>query len=214
MTPPTIVLISGGADSTTLLHLVHARTRVVPVFVDYGQRAAAQEHQATAWQCAALGLSLRRFDMAAVGAAFRAEQQAKLHVPLPHRNLVVLGLALSYAAQVEAAAIAIAVIRDDVDGYASASRSFLEAMRALAATLRAPEQASGPAVIETPLIGLDKRAVLAEGLRLGVDFGHTYSCMRGREQHCGRCLQCRRRRAAFAEAGVPESPSFYAEPAE
>ena len=30
----------------------------------------------------------------------------------------------------------------------------------------------------------------------------TYSCMRGRPVHCGTCLQCRSRRAAFAAAGV------------
>ncbi|MGK3983487.1 7-cyano-7-deazaguanine synthase [Sorangium sp. So ce136] len=202
MQDSTIVLTTGGADSTTLLHLMHARARVVPVFVDYGQRAAHREHHAAERQCATLGLSLRRFDMGAVGAAFRAEQQAKLHIPLPHRNLVVLSLAISYAAQIEAAAIAIAVIRDDVDGYASASLRFLEAARGLVGTL-------GPVTIDTPLIGLDKRAVLAEGVRLGVDFEHTYSCMLGYERHCGRCSQCKRRRAAFVAAGMPESPGFY-----
>ncbi|WP_437730138.1 7-cyano-7-deazaguanine synthase [Sorangium sp. So ce1335] len=202
MQAPTIVLLTGGADSTTLLHVVHARAPVVPVFVDYGQRAAHREHQAAERQCAALGLSLRRFDMGAVGAAFRAEQQAKLHIPLPHRNLVVLSLALSYAAQIEAAAIAIAVIRDDIDGYASASLKFLEAIRHLASAL-------GTVAIETPLVGLDKRAVLAEGVRLGIDYGQTYSCMLGYERHCGRCTQCKKRRAAFAAAGMPEGPGFY-----
>ncbi len=181
---------------------MHTRARVVPVFVDYGQRAAHREHQAAERQCAALGLSLRRFDMGAVGAAFRAEQQAKLHIPLPHRNLIVLSLAASYAAQIEAASIAIAVIRDDVDGYASASLGFLDAFRGLVSTL-------GPVSVDTPLIGLDKRAVLAEGVRLGVDFGQTYSCMLGYERHCGRCPQCKKRRAAFVAAGVPESPGFY-----
>ncbi|WP_437288884.1 7-cyano-7-deazaguanine synthase [Sorangium sp. So ce406] len=202
MQAPTIVLTTGGADSTTLLHLTHTRARVVPVFVDYGQRAAHREHQAAERQCAALGLTLRRFDMGAVGAAFRAEQQAKLHIPLPHRNLVVLSLAVSYAAQIEAAAIAIAVIRDDVDGYASASLRFLEALRGLVSTL-------GPVAIDTPLIGFDKSAVLAEGVRLGIDFAQTYSCMLGYERHCGRCPQCKKRRAAFIAAGMPESPGFY-----
>ncbi|WP_438037414.1 7-cyano-7-deazaguanine synthase [Sorangium sp. So ce128] len=202
MPASTIVLLTGGADSTTLLHVVNARAPVVPVFVDYAQRAAHREHQAAERQCVALGLSLRRFDMAAVGAAFRAEQEAKLHIPLPHRNLVVLSLALSYAAQIEATSIAIAVIRDDVDGYASASLRFLEAFRGLASAL-------GSVAIDTPLIGLDKRAVLAEGVRIGTDYAQTYSCMLGYERHCGRCSQCKKRRAAFVAAGVPESPGFY-----
>lgn len=46
MPASTIVLLTGGADSTTLLHVVNARAPVVPVFVDCGQRAAHREHQA------------------------------------------------------------------------------------------------------------------------------------------------------------------------
>ncbi|MDC0676775.1 hypothetical protein [Sorangium atrum] len=36
MPAPTIVLLTGGADSTTLLHVVNARAAVVPAFVAGG----------------------------------------------------------------------------------------------------------------------------------------------------------------------------------
>jgi 7-cyano-7-deazaguanine synthase len=46
------------------------------------------------------------------------------------------------------------------------------------------------------------------GAELGIDYGHTYSCYRGGERHCGRCGTCTERREAFRQAGV-EDPTIY-----
>jgi 7-cyano-7-deazaguanine synthase len=196
-------MMSGGVDSTTMLHRVHRTQLAVPLFVDYAQKAARKERAVAEQQAAALGLSLQVLDMSAVGNAFRAHQVAKLHVPLPHRNLVVLSLGLSFAVQVGASQVAIAVIADDLDGYASASRTFLATMRAIASSL-------GDIAIVTPLVDLRKTEVIHEGVRLGVDLTQTHSCMRSPERHCGRCTQCVRRRQSFTEAGVSEPEGFYA----
>lgn len=59
------------------------------------------EEQASDKICIRLGLQLSRIDMSVVGEQFRAlQQQARAFVPLPHRNLVILGLAASFATQV------------------------------------------------------------------------------------------------------------------
>ncbi len=193
-----VVLVSGGVDSTVLLYRTHEaaggdHTRIRPLFVDYAQRAARQEQRAAEWHSRQLGLSLQVLDMAAVGESFRRGQVLKRHVPLAHRNLVVLSLALSYAETALCSSLAIGVIGDDVDGYASASSAFLSAFRDLAATL-------GDVRVETPLIDLSKSGVVREGARLGVDLSRTYSCMLGRDEPCGRCSQCRSRQAALANA--------------
>lgn len=196
-----LLLLSAGVESATLLYQLRERP-LAALCVDYGQRAAAQELRHAERLCGRLGVPLQALPASCLGQAFRAGQSRKLHVPLPHRNLVLLAVAVSYAAQAGAGRIYLAANRDDAEEHASASAGFLEAFRASAAAL-------GGARIETPLIAHDKAEVVRRGAELGVDFAATYSCLLGYPRHCGSCPQCRARRAAFARAGVAEPPDFY-----
>lgn len=198
----SVLLLSGGIESATLLRLEHRRTQVWPLFVDYGQRAAARERACARAQCSALDLELKELDMAAVGEGFRAGQSHKLHVPLPHRNLPILSLALSYAAQCGARSLALALNREDLHAYPSAGEPFLAQFAALAQTLQGCD-------LRLPLMHLDKAAIVRLGIELGVDYGQSYSCLLGYERQCGACPQCEKRRAAFAAAGV-DDPAGYA----
>jgi 7-cyano-7-deazaguanine synthase len=202
MTPSTIVLLSGGIDSAVLLHHLNQTRKVIPIFFDYGQRAARRESAAAEEQCGALGLPLVSFDLTSAARVFQAAQTAKLHVPLPHRNLVLLSLALAYATQLGAPSVALAIVREDSDWYPSASPSFLNALGGVATVLNAP-------AVETPFITYSKSFVIREGQRLGVNFSHTYSCMLGHEWHCGRCHQCVSRRQSMNDGGALDPPEFY-----
>ncbi len=198
----SVLLLSGGVESATLLH-EHRAEDLRAVFVDYGQRAARAEHAAAQWQCDAAGVNLIGLDMHAVGEAFRAGQSQKWHVPLPHRNLVALSVGLSYATQVQAHRLYLALNAEDASAYPSASNDFIAAFRAMARTL-------GEVTLLTPYATLSKAQVIVHGRRLGgVDYRRTYSCLLGHATHCGRCPQCLKRRAAFDEAGVIEPPETY-----
>lgn len=197
----SVLLLSGGIESTTLLHVMAPQETVYPLFVDYGQRAAQQERHAALAQCSALGLELKSLDMSAVGEGFRAGQERKLHVPVPHRNLVILSLALSYAEQVRARRVALALNREDTGAYASAGLPFVEHMSDVAGSL-------GLEPIHTPLIGMDKAAIVREGLARGVDYALSYSCLLGYAAQCGACPQCEKRRAAFAANGREDPAGF------
>jgi 7-cyano-7-deazaguanine synthase len=61
----------------------------------------------------------------------------------------------------------------------------------------------------TPLVDLCKAQVIQRGSALGVVYASTYSRLLGHAVHCGRCPQCRQRRAAFEAAGCAEPAAFY-----
>jgi 7-cyano-7-deazaguanine synthase len=199
---PEVILLSGGIESTTLLHRETAHRQLLPLFIDYGQRAAQQELSAARHQCELLQQELKVLDMARIGEAFREGQSRKLHVPLPHRNLVALSLALSHATQLEANGVLIALNREDTTAYPSASEAFLEQFRSLAATL-------GSIAIEAPLIHQLKSEIVRAGMEAHIDYTRTYSCLLGYAQHCGQCPQCRNRQRAFHDAGNDEPEGFY-----
>ncbi len=199
-----VLLLSGGVESATLLH-EHRGQDLRAVFIDYGQRAARAEHGAAQWQCDAAGVELVSLDMRAVGEVFRADQSQKWHVPLPHRNLVVLSVGLSYATQVNARRLYLALNAEDTGAYPSAGGDFVSTFQAMARTL-------GEVALLTPYVTLSKAQVIVHGRQLGVDYDHTYSCLLGHARQCGRCPQCLKRRAAFAEAGVVEPPETYRSP--
>ncbi len=72
--------------------------------------------------------------------------------------------------------------------------------------------------VSAPLITYDKDAVVRLGEELHVPWEHTYSCYSGSgfteaggerlPVHCGYCSNCKRRKLAFAQAGVRD-PSVY-----
>lgn len=195
-------------ESATLLYQLHDQA-IQPVFIDYGQRAAEQEWQHAQGLCETLALPLKHFDLASIGAAFRAEQTHKLHVPIPHRNLFILALAVSFATQRHATDIYIALNREDTTSHASASPGFLAQFNALTTQLAAAGKPEPAIRVRAPLAGYTKAEIIGQGLALGLDYRRTYSCLLGHARHCGGCPQCLHRRRAFAESGAIEPPDFY-----
>lgn len=191
-----VLLLSGGVESSVLLAM--EAPAVMPVFIDYAQRAAKREYAAAQAQCRRLGLELRRLDVSQVGDGIRATQTHKLHVPLPHRNLVALALGLSYATAVGASRLLLALNREDQQAYPSAAAEFVSAFAALAAKL-------GAVMLETPIAHLGKAQVVAEGARLNIDFSQTWSCLLDYAMPCRRCSQCRNRAAAFDAARIDDT---------
>ncbi len=197
-----VILLSGGIESTTLLYLQQRENQIIPVFVDYGQRAASQELTSASAQAQKLKLELISLDIAEAGAAFRARQERKLHVPMAHRNLVILSLGFSFAAQAKAQRLSLALNWEDTQTYASATKKFINHFQKLAAELENIE-------IAAPFTEMTKEKVILLGKNLNIDFAQTYSCLLGYARHCGACSQCLKRRAAMLAAGLAEPLGFY-----
>lgn len=224
-----VVLLSGGLDSSVLLHYVHHRLGVPNLYVlsfNYGQKHA-RELEMARWQCARLPAVRchQILDIAFLGeltAGASALTGTRLPVPdldqvppadrtqpityVPHRNLILLALAAGFAEANHCPDVYYGAQAQDEYGYWDCTADFVQRLNhTLALNRRTPIQ------IRAPFTGLRKSQELALGRELGVDFAHTWSCYRGGELACGRCPTCVERLRAFAEAGQPD-PLPYAQP--
>ncbi|WP_455379901.1 7-cyano-7-deazaguanine synthase [Acidihalobacter prosperus] len=199
---PTVLLLSGGIESVTLLHLLADSGKIQPLFFNYAQRAVQPELDASKKNCDALGIDLQTLDLKELGNHFRQGEAWQPHVPLPHRNLILLSIALSFASKIQAHRLCLALNREDADYYATGTPAFIQHFQALTAEISSIRT-------ETPLIKLDKAQIIHIGHQeLGIDYAKTYSCLLGRTRPCGKCPQCLKRLKAFKIAGL-DDPAPY-----
>jgi 7-cyano-7-deazaguanine synthase len=222
VTRHSVVLLSGGLDSTTALAVALARgDECHALSFDYGQRHRA-ELAAAARVSSALGAKEHRVLKLPIGelggsaltdASIDVPEQGGKGIPVtyvPARNTVFLSLALAWAEVLAADTIVIGVNAVDYSGYPDCRPEFIAAFERLAnlATKRGVEGAI--LSIDAPLVELSKADIIRRGVALGVDYSLTVSCYRADDagRACGRCDSCRFRSAGFREAGVAD-PTRY-----
>lgn len=196
-----ILLLSGGIESTTLLHDRHGPT-LAAIFIDYSQRAVRHEALAARRHCDLLGIPMTVLDAHAIGRDINARRPARFHVPLPGRNLFILGAGINWALAARATHLYLGVNAEDGERDPSASPGSLARLAAVIHEVTGIH-------IEAPYLSFSKSEIVRLGIGLGVDYARTYSCLRGRKRHCGRCPQCLARRAAMSRAGIDERNDFY-----
>ena len=185
----SILLLSGGIESATLLHECRGRGGLRALFIDYGQRAARPEQAAARALCEGTGTPLTVLSLKGLGGALAPPGPFSPHVPLGARNLLAVALAANQALALKARAVLLGVQRDD-QGHGEGAPPFIAALADTLAALGL--------VLETPYHDLGKTEVVARGRALGIDYARTYSCLLGRRAPCGRCPQCQARAQALA----------------
>ncbi|HXZ50053.1 MAG TPA: 7-cyano-7-deazaguanine synthase QueC [Usitatibacter sp.] len=220
----SVVLVSGGLDSATVLAMAVADGwRCHALSVDYGQRHRA-ELEAASRVARALGAAEHRIvhvDLAAFGGSALTDPSIAVpHAPtrgipvtyVPARNTVFLALALAYAEVTGSDAIFTGANAVDYSGYPDCRPEFLAAFERLAnlATKRAVE--GSPLAIEAPIVRMSKAEIVRRGHELGVDFSLTVSCYEADAEGraCGRCDACRLRREGFRAAGLADPTRYRA----
>jgi 7-cyano-7-deazaguanine synthase len=224
MTPASsIILVSGGLDSTTCLAIAKAEgfSPLYSMSFDYGQRhrheleAASKisEHY-NVREHRVVKIDLRQFGGSALTAAIdvpkdRSESDMSHDIPItyvPARNTIFLSYALAWAEVLNCNDVFIGVNALDYSGYPDCRPDFIESFQQTArfGTKRTHFQ------IHSPLIRLTKAQIIKEGISLGVDYSLTHSCYDpdGQGRACGRCDSCLLRKKGFAEAGVGD-PTVY-----
>ncbi len=220
--PKAVVLVSGGLDSATVLAMARAAGYVCyALSFDYGQRHRA-ELAAAARVARALGAVEQRtivLDLAGIGGsaltdpAIAVPETAGEGIPVtyvPARNTVFLSLALGWAEVLGARDIFIGVNAVDYSGYPDCRPVFIAAFEQLAQLATKAGVEGAAFAVRAPLIHMSKAEIIAEGRRLGVDYGLTVSCYQADERGraCGRCDACRLRQAGFRAAGVADPTPY------
>ena len=218
-----MVLLSGGLDSTVLLHYVVRELGHAPVHAlsfRYGQKHV-RELEAARWQahtlrpavCGHHVLDLAFFpallaeSSALVGTVTQvpdlesipAAERNQPPTYVPNRNLILLSLAAAFAEAHGCPVLYYGAQAQDEYGYWDCTPEFIGRVNAVLALNR-----RHPVRVEAPFSRLDKAGEIRIGLRLGVDFSRTWSCYRGGAHPCGACPTCVERANAFRTAGVAD----------
>jgi 7-cyano-7-deazaguanine synthase len=223
----SVVLLSGGLDSTTTLAL--AQKEGFDLFCltfDYGQRHRVELDRARdiarhfgAMDHQIVKIDLRQFGGSALTDSIevptdRNQEEMAAEIPVtyvPARNTIFLSFCLAYAEVKEASDIFIGVNAVDYSGYPDCRPEFIKAFETLAnLATKAGVEGEESLKIHTPLIQLSKAEIIQKGLELGVDYSMTHSCYDPAKGgiSCGVCDSCQLRLKGFQDAGV-EDPIEY-----
>ena len=219
----TVLLLSGGIDSTTSLAIAQSQGfEVYALSFRYGQRHKvemdAAERIARTFRVAKhiiVDIDLRLFGHSALTANIevpknRTFEEMNRRIPVtyvPARNTIFLSFALAWAEVLGSEDIFIGVNALDYSGYPDCRLEYISAYERMAnLATKAGVEGRQRLKIHTPLIQMTKAQIIKKGLELGVDYRLTHSCYDPSEagEACGQCDSCLIRLKGFREAGLPD----------
>ena len=212
----SVIIYSGGLDSTTLLYEERERVALAVTF-DYGSNHAAREIACARHHCAFLGIEHVVIDLAFMKQYFSSsllsgaeaipdgdyDDENMKSTVVPFRNGIMLSIACGLAESRGLKRVLIANHGGDHAIYPDCRPAFVDAM-----TAAMREGTYVNVTLAAPYTDISKADIVRRGAQMGIDYGETYSCYKGGEHHCGTCGTCTERREAFREAGIAD-PTVY-----
>ncbi len=217
----SVVLLSGGLDSSYNLWRAHRDSEVVLVLTfDYGQKAARKEVETSAQLAQRLGLAhqvvhLPWFDLFTQTALVKAEaevpkaeevsltdlgqaEQTAQRVWVPNRNGIFLNIAAGFAEGLGAEYVVVGFNREEAVTFPDNSQEFIWALNQSLLFSTASQ-----VKVRCYSTDMDKSQIVSSGHQLGLPFSELWPCYLGGESICGQCESCQRYLRAL-KAGLPE----------
>lgn len=212
----SLIVLSGGMDSVTMLH-EYKDIIALAVSFDYGSNHNKREIEMAAINCRDLGIehivipldfmsqyfssSLLQGADAIPEGHYTAENMRSTVVPF--RNGIMLSIAAGLAESRGLKQIMIANHAGDHTIYPDCRHDFIYALS------EAIEAGTDTGVhVFAPYTDITKTDIAKIGKEIGVDYAKTYSCYKGGEKHCGKCGTCVERKEALRDAGILD-PTVY-----
>ena len=201
----SVLIYSGGMDSTTLLYEYRDRIALALSF-DYGSKHNARELAFADINCRRLGIEHITLNLDFIAQHFNShllkgggpipdgsyDSSNIKSTVVPFRNGIMLSVAAGMAESRGLAYVMMANHGGDHAIYPDCTEEFTEAFDSAVKA----GTTNGVRLL-SPYCNLTKRDIALRGRALGVDYSLTWSCYRGGETHCGRCTTCTERKEAL-----------------
>lgn len=212
----SVIIVSGGMDSITLLY-DHKDEIALGISFDYGSNHNAREIPFAKMHCERLGIKHITINLDFMHQYFKsslldgaeaipeghyADDNMKSTV-VPFRNGIMLSIAIGIAESNNLDQVFIANHGGDHTIYPDCRPEFINAIdaAAMAGTYNNVK-------VVAPYTKITKSDIARIGKKLGIDYTETWSCYKGGEVHCGKCGTCVERKEALAEAGIEDKTIY------
>ena len=209
-----LVILSGGMDSTVLLHYVKKTLNYDEIYAityNYGQRIAREIDcaKSQALICNVKEHKIINMDFFRDISKMSALTNTDLKIPkakddignaqplsyVPFRNLLLLTTAAGWAESVGAEHLFYGAVQtDDFSGYWDCTSLFLNKVNDVYGLNR-----KNQIQVKAPFMQFSKEQVIKTGIELEVDFRHTHTCYEGTDPACGECVSCAARIKGFID---------------
>ncbi|MGQ9534689.1 MAG: 7-cyano-7-deazaguanine synthase QueC [bacterium] len=209
----SIILLSGGLDSTVSAAIAVKKTRVLfGLTIDYGQRAAKQEILSAKKICRALNIKHKIIELPFIkefsqcklisGKKFSANKFIHLHdIWVPNRNALFINIAAGFAEYYKADLIVTGFNFEEAQEFPDNRKEFIKAINDSLrwSTLRRVKVVS--------YVGdYTKEQIYRVGLKIKAPLKYIYSCYLGRKRMCGKCASCVRLKRILKQEGISQMP--------
>lgn len=199
-----VILLSGGLDSSVLLHCYPKETMAVTFL--YPSKHNSREVDSACLQASRLGVPHRLVHLPALdfwtvssliigGPEIpTGHYQDPVQEPtiVPFRNGVMLSSAVCLAESIGAEEVLFAAHAGDAEIYPDCRPEFVHAFNE---SVRIGTK--WKVGVSAPFLKRTKSDIVALGIERRVDFSITWTCCLGKDNPCGRCGACVERREAF-----------------
>lgn len=212
----SVLILSGGMDSTTMLY-EYKESIAIAVSFDYGSKHNAKELQCATYHCERLGIKHLIIPLAFMQKYFKSslliggedipegnyDDENMKSTVVPFRNGIMLAIAAGIAESNGLKHVMMANHGGDHAIYPDCRPQFVDSM----------SQAISAGTYEhlnvlAPYTNITKTDIALRGKQLGIDYGHTWSCYKGGEKHCGKCGTCVERKEALRGAGIEDTTEY------
>lgn len=216
MEKDSVIIVSGGMDSVTLLYEYKDRI-ALGISFDYGSNHNSKEIPFARLHCERLGIKHITIPLDFMHQYFKSslldgadaipeghyEDENMKSTVVPFRNGIMLSIAAGIAESNGLNHVMIANHGGDHAIYPDCRPEFISAIS------QATKAGSYNGVtVLAPYTNITKSDIARHGKELGIDYTETWSCYKGGEKHCGKCGTCVERKEALQEAGIDDKTEY------